>query len=511
MNFLCGRKTVVFALVLILGTLPFLGAQPNPSFPKIPESLGFHLPESSASKATVGTLSGDIDAFMSTVNWSSIKNFNKTFFLGGVDEWGIALGFAKKFGNVYLGASYSGDLIDEVYRRIANKNVEPFWKVDKKTDASAAFETYLENENGRNPPGLTVSNNDVNFIIGAGPFGLRLGFAERIESVQNSSKTPYWAFTDSLESSLRPNLELGFNVSAGKVTVKPALRAAIDIRQSKSKTGYLDYNFTSNPSQPAIYWVIQEDQINFLEPAVGLTLGLEFPLSETISMEVALEGDGYFRLYRAADDPDPVSTRVTYGDASVGYPALPLFPSNGSYLLTNGNPYPPGSITVLSPLGTISIPTDFWGSGAPSFTFTGELVEQRVSLGLKIAIDGALGLRTTETDTGIGVISSTALTLVMAPDIAFGASFHLIPEHFSLHAGIGVGLFSYEQTVLSGEGLAGNAIPKTTTSKFGLPSARFGGGLTINLTQAVAMDAMVLSSGLDLDSARFNLFLTVKK
>jgi hypothetical protein len=114
-----------------------------------------------------------------------------------------------------------------------------------------------------------------------------------------------------------------------------------------------------------------------------------------------------------------------------------------------------------------------------------------------------------EIEAGGTTTSSTVMAIRGAPDLALGASFHLIPDHFSLHAGIGVELFSYGMSIADADPVLPNGKEVTTT--FGLPSARFGGGLTVNLTQAVALDAMAFSSGLDFDSTVFNLLLTVKK
>jgi hypothetical protein len=109
------------------------------------------------------------------------------------------------------------------------------------------------------------------------------------------------------------------------------------------------------------------------------------------------------------------------------------------------------------------------------------------------------------------VLSSTVLVTSTAPDLALGASFHLIPGHFSLHAGMGVQLFSHERVVFSGKDAGGNATPTTTVSTFGLPAARLGGGLTVNLTQAMVLDVMAFSSELDFNSTKFNMILTIKK
>jgi hypothetical protein len=516
---------MTFALVLILGFLPVLGAQS--SDPEVgllrglgnllPESRDLRLPESSLSKASAGTLSGDADSFMSAVDWGSIENLDNVFVLGGVDEWGLSLGFAKKFGKVYLGASYAGDLIDEIYRRVTNKDVEPLWMIDTKNDDSKDFNSTLVDITGKIPDGVTVSNNDINLIVGTGIFGVRLGFSEYIRSVRDYSDAPGWGFEESLESSLKPNLELGFNIPTGKVAIKPSLRAAFDIHQFYSRSGDLDYAATDGVN-PKIFWELSANRVNFLEPSAGLGIAVELALSDTSSMEFALEGEGALRIYPAAGESGSIDSFRERGEATDsstgGYPKLPLFPdSTGGYIRPDGTIIPRTSIETVSLEGIdVTIPTDLRFSGAPSFSFTGDITE-RLTMGLSAAINGGFGLQTIEAKVGdIKAFSATAVSIDIAPDLALGASFHLIPDHFSLHAGLGLELFSFGVSTIEAESKVWGVSDKTTETRFGMPSARFGGVLTINLTKSVALDAMAFSSGLDsFDATKFNLLLTIKK
>jgi hypothetical protein len=506
MNLLRGPKTAL-ALVLILGFLPILGAQSPSQGPAIedllPGSRETHFPESSISKATVGTLSGDADAFMSPVDWGSIENMDSSFVLAGVDEWGLSLGYARKLGKAYLGASYSGDLIDELYRRITNKDTESLWKNTQRSSAGITGPSLVD-QNDQSVPGLVISNNDINIIFGVGIFGVRLGFAEWIRSVQNSSDTPYWSGENSLESSLKPNLEVGFNIQAGKVTIKPAIRAAFDIHEFESVKGYLETDYSSSPIVQ--YWVVRQDRINFWEPSAGLSLGVEVALSDATSIEFGLEGDAAYRMYREPGDPDSILSRYTYDSTANDFPTFPLNYDDISSM---------SGVTSLPLIGDVTIPMDLRATGAPSFAFTSDIGE-RLTLGAKIAIDGGFNFLILENEDSATSTkyTTTVMAISVAPDVALGASFHLIPDHFSLHAGIGLQLFSYSHLFTNFDTeVAGTttSAPEVTDSSLGLPTARFGGGLTVNFTQAVALDAMAFSSGLDFDSTLFNLLLTIKK
>jgi hypothetical protein len=496
MNF---RHTGIRSLVLCLalGALPIFSlsaqqpANPQPStlgFAELPAPRSLHFPESSTHKATIGTISGDGDFFMSVLDWGSIKNMNSTFVLAGVDEYGLSIGYAQKAGKMYLGASYSGSLIDELFRRMTNQDVLTLRKEDTVTESS--YITNLLDQDGKTPPGETISNNDVNLILGTGPFGLRLGFAEWIRAVEISSDEPYWAKEKTFESSLKPSLELGFNYNAGSVRVKPALRAAFDIHEYNSITGIQELYGTTT------YWVVHEKLINFYEPSLGLSLGFDFANSDQASAELILDGDFAFRLYRSQDEPDPVRSTWYYGPASGVFPTIPI------------NPLSPPS-NMIDQNYDVTIPTDLRITSTPRFVYAGD-ISQRVTLGVKAEIGVGVDSLSIEQEDSAGTEYDASIRgLTITPDFSVGASFHLIPDHFSLHAGLGLMLFSYQEITTELEA-GGAAIPKVTNKTMELPSARFAVGLTLNFTETVAMDLMAVTSGISVDATKFTLLLTVK-
>jgi hypothetical protein len=423
---------------------------------------------------------------MSVLDWSSIKNMGSNLMLAGVDEYGLAVGYAQKAGKVYLGASYSGSLIDELFRRVTNQDVLSLRKEDTVTKGNntSSYVTNLFDQNGNTPPGVTVSNNDVNLILGAGAFGMRLGFAEYIRAVENSSDEPYWAKEHSFESSLKPSLEMGFNFQAGSVRVKPALRAAFDIHEYSSQRGWKE----------STSWFVQEKLINYSEPSVGITLGFDFANSERSSAELIIDADAAFRLYRTADDADPVSSIWYYGTTAGGFPIFPVDPAF------------PGLFTEKY---AVTIPLDLRITGAPRFVYTGDISE-KLTLGVKVQVGIGLDMLTISQENIGGIILDYSINgSTITPDFSIGVSFHLIPDHFSLHAGLGLKLFSYREVKTNGT-IAGVALPEVTNKAMELPSARFAAGITLNLTEAVAMDLMAVTSGISVDATTVTLLLTVK-
>jgi hypothetical protein len=459
----------------------------------LPASRALHLPESSISRATIGTISGDGDNFMSVLEWGSIEDLTRTFVLAGVDEYGLSLGYAKKLGRLYLGGSYSGSLIEELFRRVTNQDVVALKR--KTTIGDNSYSTGLFDLNGQIPPGETISNNDINLILGAGVFGLRLGFAQWVRAVEFSSSSPYWARERTLESSLKPSLELGFNFMAGPVRVKPALRVAFDMHEYDSNTGVVKDDTTTTPGSITSYWVIHDDLINFYEPSAGFTLGFDFVNSNQASAELIFDGDAAYRMYRSRADADSLHSTWYYDTNTAGYPDFPL------------------DLTT-PPTNTIdykaTIPLDLRITAAPRFVGTRDF-GSRFTLGAKIELGAGYDLLMIEQEDQTAQLSSSSYTsLTIKPDFSIGGSVHLIPDHFSIHAGLGLVLFSFREVTTESE-TAGTADPKETTRTIDMPSARFASGITLNFTKAVAMDLMTVSSGLSLDNTKFTLLFTVKR
>jgi hypothetical protein len=289
-------------------------------------------------------------------------------------------------------------------------------------------------------------------------------------------------------------MEFGFNFNVGSVRVKPALRAALDIHEYSSLVGWKEirYDQALVPTLPPdTYWVVNELLINYLEPSGGITLGFDFANSEHVSAEMIIDADAAFRLYRKQSDADPIHSTWYYGLTSTSIPQFPL-------------------TVAAAEKYDATIPLDLRITSAPRFVYTGD-ISPKLTLGVKV-------------EAGIGFdilnISQSSTVIVhdydykvsrfsITPDFSIGASFHLIPDHFSLHAGLGLKLFSFQQTKteITEDSIA---LPDVTSKVMELPSARFAAGITLNLTEAVAMDLMAITSGISIDATKFTMLLTVK-
>jgi hypothetical protein len=413
------------------------------------------------------------------------------FILAGVDENGLAIGYSRRVGNLYIGGSYTGSLVNELFQRVTNQDILTLRKHDDLTENTAS--TTLRDQNDKTPSGETISNNDINVIVGSGIFGIRLGFSEYLKSIEDRRGSNQLDIEDisSFESSFKPTLEMGLNIPVGAVRVKPALRGAFDIHQYVNITEWeRDYNDGTGDH----YRIERSLLLDYMEPSGGLSLGLDFGNSEHIRAEMILSGDIAFRLYNTNDN-DGGWVNYKLADHT-------LSPTPGS-----------SETEFLAP----DI-FDLRLSGAPSFVFSGDLTP-KFTLGFKAKVDFGFNLleitQTENTVTYPGgiktytpgpeyVTSDTVFSVT--PDFGLGVSYKLIPDHFALHAGLGIVLFSYREVKTEIDGGA-----TRTVKDMYLPSTKLAAGLTLNFTETVAIDLMAIMSGLTFDSTKITALVTVKQ
>jgi hypothetical protein len=308
--------------------------------------------------------------------------------------------------------------------------------------------------------------------------------------VEISDEEPYWIQEHSFESSLKPSLEMGFNFKAGPVRVKPALRAAYDIHEYSLMQGWKEAHSGTD------YWVVNSQLINYSEPTAGITLAFDFANSDHASAEVILDADAAYRLYRDTNAADPIHSTWYWAALPSSFPTF--------------DPADPVLPLGLKENYDVTIDRDLRIVGAPRFVYSGD-VSQRLTLGVKVQVGVEYDMLEISQDATITVVTHkhSITRLKLTPDFSLGTSFHLIPDHFSLHAGLGLKIFSYEQTKINGD-VGGTALDEVTKNAMELPSARFAAGLTLNLTETMAMDLMAITSGITTDATKFTLLLTIK-
>jgi hypothetical protein len=472
----------------------------------IPGEIAGYTPHSGVYKGTVGTISSDVDVFMSVFDFNAVKMRN-WFSYAGVDEKGVNLGYAVKLGSAYLGISYGGSLIDEILRRITNQDVVTLQKRDeiRRDSSGTSAKPGLVDAEGKPIEGITTSENTVGLMFGAGVFGLKLGFAAHLEGRELGSEDQNYKqdYEQAFESSLKPSLELGWNFPIGSVRTKIALRGAYDMHQYISTTGktfyYLEEDTSVTPSQSvlALRFVEKEIYQDFTEPSGGFTLGFEFGLGKNTRAEFDLIGDAAYRMYRS-NEQDGIITTWKITDAVVA----PLTPENTE--------------VVAPEIFDLRI------SGNPVFALTSD-VSDRLTVGGRIHLAMRYDIFTisqslSDIDAGgnktpVSAVKISDSRLSVTPELGIGTKFTLWPDHFSMHAGFGIDLFSYSETISARTTTIGGVDTETTDTLkvLDLPVTKITAGLTLNLTSDIALDLLAITSGLDIDATKLTILLTLNK
>jgi hypothetical protein len=468
----------------------------------MPGEIAGYTPRSNIYRGTAGTIKSDVDVFMSVLDFNAV-NMQNWFSYAGIDEKGVNLGGAVKIGSTYFGISYGGSLIDELIRRVTNQNILTLQKRDeiKKDSSGTSSVMGLVDSEGKKISGIATSENTVGLIFGAGNFGLKFGFGAYLEGREVEEDERY---EHAFGSSLKPSLELGWNIPVGSVRTKLALRGAYDSRQYISKTGETFY-YTSEETDNIIIkcsHIKKEAYRDFTEPSGGFTLGFGFGLGRNIRADVDLVGNAAFRIYKSNEQDGVMSTwEITDPVAA---------------------PQDPKYTDVTAPEIF-----DFRISGNPVFALTND-VSDRLTIGAKFSL--AIGYDIFTISQSVNNFTfdedgkknndpvSTAVKisdsyLSITPELGIGAKFMLWPDHFSMYAGFGIELFSYSNTVSARTTtLDGVDTEVTNTLRIlELPATKITAGLTLNFTRDMTLDVLAITSGLDIDATKLTILLTLKK
>jgi hypothetical protein len=434
------NKRILLLACFAMALVPALAQTPGPlSIGGLPAPRSDYTFQSGVHVASLGIISADVDRFTSVFDFSALQS-HKYFGYAGINETlagGLNGGFAATFGKVYLGIGYGGTAIADAIRPIPNQTLVG-----------------------------DTSENTLNVLVGYGILGVKLGFTEFMEKTAITGG-------NIRESNLKPSLEVGVNLLAGPVRIKPAVRGAWGIHQYRS-TGR-DGDTTT---------AIVED---FSDPSVGITLGLDFGRSEENQMELDINGDAAFRrisgdgLYAAVSTPTE-TTRYNADDIH-----------------------------------------DIRITGSPSFIYR-HAFNKRIVLGARAEADVEFDIQrlpqTQTTAAGVKTKYDNLQTyLSIVPNVSVGAQFNMIPDRFSIQGSFGIPILAYSQTQAktrttdpSGV-LTAKAIPKTSEIEW-VPALRFAIGMTINLTENSALDFVASAEGLGMDtieSTKFAIQFTIKK
>jgi len=520
--------------------------------------------ESNTSKATAGVFTSDIDDSMSVLDYSGVEFDDWFGFIGyGGASGPVQLGFAKRFGALYLGTYYSGNVLSSGEYRTERVTTTYDLAKQLKTQTGTTI-TYGSNIYGGDQ---ISSDNEIGVLIGVANMGFLIGFAEEVEErlfpQRSITTTEYldgrvehsqgdivdWSYID---GKLTPSLTWGMNLELGAVTIKPKISAGIDIVLDSQLNNYKAVPYTTVGGE-----LIGAETINYngqeggyIRPDFEVGLGIDF---ENFSIDFSY-GMG-FDVYSDNSYDGSGFSGSTVG--TVNWTGSTETTSSLATTTTNKSTY----LEITEPTDSKhNIHFGFYkASDIAEGLKLGLYAGADVSIGASTSDSYTLQLERSETKYNNAALSSgdysserefrsyttstSTSEFSIVPFVNIGAQYTLIPGRFTINAGIGInplGEDGYTSTVRRTSYLNGNGVERTKTydskgvvvsesvdvyggdettdymnvsNTWGYLSAGLFGGFVFNFTENFALDTYFgTSTGTDftLDVTTLSVLLSFK-
>jgi hypothetical protein len=443
--------------------------------------------ESNTSKATAGVFTSDVDDSQDVHFYTGVE-FDKWFgfigYGGSVTTNPVSLGYATRFGDLYLGTWYSGNVvrIRENWTEEVVTDYDPNSQI--KTGSSETTTTYPYDNSGI--ANTISSNNEIGVLIGVAGMGIKVGFAESVTertfpNNYNNSKivaTNNGDGTISYDSGivehsdvsgkLSPSLQWGMSLEAGDVTIRPKVTLGVDIGLSNR-----------------VY-----DTRGAYTTADGKVLGTD---TITRSGRSADAITPYFEV-GAGIDLDGYSIDFSYGlDIGIYSNSYDASGIGGSTLGTvswSGSTATTTTIATTDTQKTANLNINdqsFLNHSVHLGYYTDKEIASGLKLGLYAGADVGINTSTSDQYT-LGLTSNktvynnaalstnntgseseargpstveTETELTIEPFVNIGASYELIPGRFTVNAGIALRPLAYTNTVTRTSETSGKTVTKT--------------------------------------------------
>jgi hypothetical protein len=355
------RRWKVVTLALI--TAAALSVCPLMAQADIPE------PESNTSKATFTNITTDVDNFFSVHDYGDVE-FEKYFgYAGVVADSGLALhlGYAKRFGGIYLGAFYAGRIADNGKEDVIT-STETEGSLTNGVFQQDSTEEKVTNNHTQNTPGGEFTsasnpprfNNNLGVLIGIAGMGIKAGFYENLRGTDkprtqvptliqiplegdvstitedaDGTKTVF-EYTDYhyLEGVMKPYLEWGMQLPLGGLTIKPKVGLGFDIYRDTTKYTMKGESGSPNVGSPTAHnpnetkteggtttligTQVTRNYYNdsgYFAPDITVGADVDFAAKETsqfgVGVEYGVSFNVYNKSYDTADGSDKVAGTVT--------------------------------------------------------------------------------------------------------------------------------------------------------------------------------------------------------
>jgi hypothetical protein len=432
---------------------------------------------SNTSAATAGNIKTDVDNFVSTRDFGSVE-FDKAFLFGQVSPSIFDLGYARRFGSVYLGANFIGSLTNNSIRSADttvittnNSSGVPITTVSTQTTESVSGEDAL-----------TVTNNNLDVLIGLGlgfgNLGIKVGFSENLSTTvtpyrdinngnittnfndvteyANGDKTIASEYTDYsyLSGNMTPKVAVGTAISLGSLVIKPELTAAIGINPDKTSYSRITSQYTVNGYTTGGNSGEYERDYGYIRPNINLDVGVDF--SPTFGVGLAY-GIG-FNVYNG--DGQTQTSKYTYvsQDNATTHNASYTETKNVIERTDITNTITP-SVSWSKDIGD-RLKLGFGGKAAvsirtrstsPTFESTSTSQYQQKS-GDVVTYDQSF---VSQRVSGSTANPTETTNLDIIPQVNLGIQWQIIPNRFALNAGLGLNVFEFSrnQTITKPAGI----------------------------------------------------------
>jgi len=484
------KKVLIMALTAIIALVLAMPVTAQTNTPT--SSLGSL--SSNTKTSTAGIFSNDVDNFMNYYKYGSIfpgggddENSAKMFgFVTGRNTAGGVLdaGFAKNFGDLYLGIWFRGNLFKSPNVTTTN-TIDPVWdnlgetllETTETTDYSAA--KWAE------------SANQIEFLIGVAGQGIKVGFLEWLATdINPGSSARNFSVRDHLDGRkdysnetvkyersqgyLKPYLGWGTNLAIGEgKKLMPFIDLGLTIYDDTLTDNYQSYTTVNGVKQNITSNIGAGNSNGRLTPYGTIGARIE-DASEKSTTTLELKYGFSMNLYNNSYDASGLSGSV---NGTVSW---------GAGYVNRVTDYLNRTVTETDINLSFSENTSMTHSITPMYKITGKPAKD-FSLGFSATLpvtitsqtassyterhqytktdykaDSSMNSETTTKTMSYSRGSETS-SLSISLGLALGASYKLIPDRFSINAGISATPTAYTHQVISYNPISVSQIATTTT------------------------------------------------
>ena len=434
---------------------------------------------SNKSVSTAGVFTGDVDDALDVINYSNVE-FDKWFgFIGygGVGTSPVNLGYATRFGDLYLGAYYSGNVLQ------ASENQTETVTVDYDLQSQLQTSKRTATVYGTN---TVSSNNEIGVLIGVAGMGIKVGFAETVSETKYPNRTI--TITEDQDGSivqssgdirdysnvsgtLTPTLAWGMSIDAGSVVIKPQVELGATFGLNSQINNYRTTPFTKINGE-----LVGAETLNligtnkrYVTPSISVGAGLDF---ENFSLDVGygIDFDIYSNSYDDSGFSGSTAGTVEWNGSKQTTTSLATTATNSSTTLAIVDQ---SAINHSIGLGFYTdkevaegLTLGLYASVAIGIgTSTEDSYRRGFTTNKTVYNNPALSSSNTTTETEIiyaGEVTDKT-TFTISPSVAIGAVYEWFPGRFSVNAGIKLNPLSYTNTVTKTSQSTANNVTKTKT------------------------------------------------